>query len=338
MIPHSSIDSDADLDSFVKRLECLEGSSSECFLCAKSIDDGHYTLEHVIPAWAQHRHSLWNQRLVLLNGTEIPYRQLTVPCCDDCNEIRLRSLEDSLSQTVEVGYKAVKALPKERLYLWLSKIFFGILYKELFLLLDRSNPSGPTIVTSEFLRYYSGLRFFLQQAREKVRLIDFTPGSIFVFPMQRLPDPRKEWDLWDNVETHFIGCRVGKVALLAALGDGGAQQYYEQDFADIEDMPLHPLQFRELCALVSYRSSLATRTPKHITFQGSPHQVWQMPLGGMSLKPLFEEGSPADYAAFLQHYTQVPLEHVFEPPSKVRTWLRSSQGEPYFLDVEHYPW
>jgi hypothetical protein len=328
-----SPDRDADLKTFIKRLESLETTSSECFLCANPITDGNYTQEHVIPVWAQRRYNLWNQHLVLLNGTDIPYRQLTVPCCDDCNGNRLHPIEDSLSQTVELGKNAVKALPQSILFLWLAKIFFGILYKELFLLLDRSDPNGSAIVTSEFLRQYKTQRFFLQQARSKVRLMDFSPGSFFVFEMQPMPKRELEWDLCDNVDTQFIACRVGKVAMLASLGDGGAQQYLDDEFSDIRDMPLHPLQFRELCAQISYRSSLATRVPKYITIQGSPHQVHQMPLGGMSMKPLFETGDAQAYAAFLQHYTEAPMNYLFEPPDKVRTWLRKPSGEPNFMDV-----
>jgi hypothetical protein len=337
MSANSLPDSDRDLQAFVQRLEGLELANAECFLCANPITDGCYTQEHFIPAWVQRRHNLWNQRLVLLNGTDIPYRQLTVPCCDDCNRNRLRPIEDSLSQTIDFGYRAVKAIPQERLFLWLSKIFFGILYKELFLLLDRSDPAGPAIITPDFLRCYNTQRFFLQQAREKVRLVDFSPGSVFVFPMQRLPSPEQEWDLLDNVDTQFIGCRVSGVSLFASLGDGGAQQFYEDEFADIRDMPLHPLQFRELCAWFSYRSSLATRIPKYITIEGSPHHVHQMPLGGLSMKPLFEEGDAQVYAAFLHHYTRVPWEYVFEPPDRVRTWLRTPRGQPFFMDVQQYP-
>lgn len=223
------------------------------------------------------------------------------------------------------------------MFLWLAKIFFGILYKELFLLLDRSDPSGPAIITPDFLRCYNTQRFFLQQAREKVRLVDFSPGSVFVFPMQPLPSREQEWDLCDNVDTQFIGCRVGKVALLASLGDGGAQQYCKDEYADIKNMPLHPVQFRELCAEFSYRSSLATRVPKYVTIQGSPHQVHQAPLGGFSMKPLFEQGEPETYAGFLHQYTQVPMAYLFEPPDKVRTWLRKPSGEPNYMDVAQYP-
>lgn len=337
MSTNTPSDTDNNLQQLIERLESLELTNSECFLCARSITSGNYTQEHVIPAWAQRRHNLWNQLLVLLNGTEIPYRQLVVPCCYDCNRDHLGPIEDSLSQAVARGHKAVKAIPQRLLFLWLSKIFFGILYKELFLLLDRTDPAGTAIVTPDFLRYYKTLRFFLQQAREKVRLIDFSPGSVFVFPMQSIATPDQEWDLCDNIETQFIGCRVGKVALLAALADGGAQQNFEEEFEDIQDLALHPLQFRELCAQVSYMSTLATRVPKYIFQEGSPHLMHQLPIGGLSMKPLFETSDPAAYAAFLHHYTEVPLEYLFDPPYKVRTWLRTSQGGPHFMDVQQYP-
>lgn len=113
MAPNQPPDPDTDLQMLLKRLEALELANAECFLCADPIIDGHYTQEHVIPAWAQRRHNLWNQRLVLLNATDIPYRQLTVPCCDDCNRNHLRPIEDSLSQTVEHGHKAVRAIPED---------------------------------------------------------------------------------------------------------------------------------------------------------------------------------------------------------------------------------
>lgn len=62
-----------------------------------------------------------------------------------------------------------------------------------------------------------------------------------------------------------------------------------------------------------------------------------MPLGGLSLKPLFEEEEPERYATFLHHYTQVPMEYLFEPPTKVRTWLWGPGGEPNYMDVSEYP-
>jgi hypothetical protein len=188
---------------------------TQCFLCAADLKTtGH----------AQRRFDQWDQRVVLLNGTSIAYRQLTVPCCPDCNKDRLKPIEDSLAQTVGSGRMAVLALGPKLLFLWLGKIFYWILYRELLLLADRRDSTSSTIITADFLRQYEIHRFFLQQARELVELKDFQPGSLFVFDAQALPNRRLEWDMLDNVETMFIGIRVGRVALFGILGDGGGNR------------------------------------------------------------------------------------------------------------------
>lgn len=331
------IDNGEEFKDLIARLSDFSGARNRCFLCGHSIEAGNYTDEHVVPAWAQRRHDLWNQQLTLLNGTGLFYRNLTVPCCDECNGTHLKPLEDTLAQTVDVGVDAVRAIDRNLLFLWLGKIFYGILFKELQLLADRADPAAGTILTPEDIDRYRMHRFFLQQARDRVRLLDFEPGSVFVFPMQNLPSRRMEWDLVDNIDTMFIGVRVGKVGFLAALADGGAQQLYEQHFDDIRDLPLHPLQFRELCAYVSYSSSLATRTPKYVIMGSQPHSVLQMPLGGLSLKPLFEGWDSEIYGRFLSFYTGQPFEQMFAPPNMNWTCVYNEQQQPRFLSFDEAP-
>jgi hypothetical protein len=86
-----------------------------------------------------------------------------------------------MSGAVAIGPNTVRQLGPNTIFLWLGKILYGILYRELSLLLDRSSCDGITIATPEMLRQYETLLFFLQQAREKVKLVDFTPGSIYTF-------------------------------------------------------------------------------------------------------------------------------------------------------------
>lgn len=336
--PNNELQSgDQDLQRLFGRLGNFDCPEQSCFLCGHSVLDGNYTSEHIIPKWAQKRYELWDQQLVLWTGSSIPYRQLTVPCCDDCNKYRLKPLEDSLAATVERGRDAVLALGKQLLFLWLGKIFYGLLYKEMSLLLDRSDPAGPRIITPEFIARYKSHRLLLQQARRIVTTVGFQPGSVFVFSMQGLPRKRMEWDFCDNIDTMFIGCRVGKVGLIAALADGGAQQLEEEIYSNIQGLELHPLQFRELCARVAYLASLATRTPKYITIQSSPHQIHQMPLGGFSMKPLFEEWDQATYAQYLAHYMGKDVKSLYEPPDKVWTWLYTPEGKPQFISFQEFP-
>ena len=141
-----------EIESLIKSLEEFSAAKYRCFLCGKELFSGGYTQEHIIPRWAQKRYQLWDQQLILLNQTSIPYRQLTVPCCDECNKYRLKPIEDSLSQTVEQGKDAVRLLGDKTIFIWLGKILYGLLYKELTLLLDRSDPSAGSIITPEIIQ------------------------------------------------------------------------------------------------------------------------------------------------------------------------------------------
>jgi hypothetical protein len=223
------------------------------------------------------------------------------------------------------------------LYLWLAKVLYGIMYREVSLLTDRSSPTSGTIIDHQTLSDYEGLLFFLQEARAKIETVNFTPGSIFVFRMQRLAERQLEWDLCDNIDTLFIALHMGEVAILGVLGDGGAQQPFEEELLEFREIPLHPFQFRELCAQVAYRASLFRRSPKHITAQGAPHKVIQLPLGGFSLKPLFDEWQPDIYAQYLSHFAGVPLEMVRPRHGNVITWLYDDQMRPRRIDFKEWP-
>ncbi len=243
-----------------------------------------------------------------------------------------------MSNAVTKGPLKVRQLGSNILFLWLGKIFYGILYRELSLLLDRSSNDGITIATPEMLQNYESHLLLLQQAREKVELIDFTPGSIFVFRCQTPKEVRMQWDFCDNIDTLFIGIRMGSVGIIGVLGDGGAQMVYEEAYKDIIDFPLHPLQFREVCAHFSYRSSITTRIPKYITVSGSPHKIHQMPLGGLSAKPYFEEWRTEVYGKHLSHFTGYPYEVVYQGQGKLMSWLHDDSGALRYLDYNEFPY
>src|SRR2546430_27745 len=78
----------------------LEG---HCFLCGTLLTDDNRTDEHVIPQWLQRTHNLWQQRMHLLNGTTMPYASLKIPCCSDCNNVRLCPIEEAVSIAFAAG-------------------------------------------------------------------------------------------------------------------------------------------------------------------------------------------------------------------------------------------
>jgi len=327
------MDNDTDLQYLLNRLRNRKFDNETCFLCARSLPRYGPTVEHVIPRWTQRRFELWDQELNLLNGTSIPYRQLTVPCCEECNKYRLQPIEEMMLGAVEEGAEAVRALGSRVLFLWLGKILYGLLYREVLLPFDRRNPAAGTIVPPTSLKFFLTHLMFLQEAREKLETIDFTPGSIFIFRTQQPKNIRFQWDFLDNVGHLTIGVRLGKVGIIGALADGGAQEMEPFIPPELFQLPLHPLQFRELFASITYRATTATRTSKFITIEGVPHKTYQLPLMGFSLKPLFYEWNVAEYAKYLSWYLELPYDEVFSPPDKVLTYIVDEEQNLRFMPL-----
>jgi hypothetical protein len=122
--------------------------------------------------------------------------------------------------------------------------------------------------------------------------------------------------------------------------DGGAQQHGFAKYLDrYLSFPLHPLQFLELIAMVFYKASLFNRTPKYLTFESERAlEVVQMPLGGLSAKPLYDDWDQETYSHVLALYTGQPQTLVFDPPDRIMTWLNDSTGEPRYMDIRSLPW
>src|SRR5262245_21851225 len=125
---------------------------STCFLCGCRLGRKNRANEHVIPKWVQKKYKLANQQLHLLNGTTIPYRQLTIPCCFTCNNKHLEPLEKRMSRAVAAGASAVRTLDHHDLFLWLGKMFYGLLYRELFLPWDRAGKTRGKITNKQLLK------------------------------------------------------------------------------------------------------------------------------------------------------------------------------------------
>ena len=98
-----------------------------CFICGKFAT----TREHIIPKWIQRKYKLWDQLIGLPNDTSIPYRKLTIPICNNCNNKVLSPIESKIKNGI--------ASDKE-IWKWACKIHYGLTRKDDFLEWDLKNP------------------------------------------------------------------------------------------------------------------------------------------------------------------------------------------------------
>lgn len=301
-----------------------------CFLCGADLADGSHD-EHVFPLWLQKRYRIGHLTLTLLNGTTIPYRQLKIPCCQECNNKHLSRIEKKVERAVNEGVTAVRRLDKLTLFLWVAKLFFGILYKELLLPLDRKTRHGRRIV--ENLKGFELLHYFIQGLRipmtfQSADNLEF-PGTIFVYRVQRPDDVMMQFDFRDDVVRRTVYLRMGEVGILVAF-DAGAQAIASSHaFRRPMRRALHPLQLQELAAHLFYDAHRFNRSPMVITAASGPGGrafVFVGPIKGISNAPVFDESNPDQYAYVLSVFTGIDYSVIRPNREQVMTFLYDLDG------------
>jgi hypothetical protein len=313
----------------------LPTTYGRCMLCGADIalSPGE---EHVFAKWLQHEFALWDAKVVLLNGTSIPYRNLVVPCCTSCNTACLSKLEEAVCEAFRQSPSAFMALDERILFLWVAKMFFGLLYKELSLPLDRASPSKDTIVTEDLLRAFTAFHHLLQSARTSTSYSAGKPWSLFLARV-RLRDG-EEFYFHDNVDQVCFMMRLGGVGVIASLYDNGATGHYWRELYErTRGTTLEPIQFDELAAMVFYARRLLNRTPKTVTVwhdsEAPKPQVFSLPYMGFSAKPIFDEWNPRHYAAILHPFMSkwgFRFEDLYKPPNQVLSWIYGPNDEVRF--------
>jgi hypothetical protein len=218
---------------------------TRCFLCGAVVDRSQRSKEQVFPQWMQHEFNLWNQKLTLFNRTMIPYRQIVITCCKVCNTGPLSQLEDEVKSAFIQGADAVRQLDRERLFLWLAKFYYGLLFRDLTLAVDRSDPSLGMIMDQETLQGVGLHHLLLRRLKGQVAWKEF-PASIFIFDAMTSANKRHNFDYSDSLEQPFVTMRCNSTYLVAFLQDFGAVanlglERWSQIVA-ARSLKLHPLQ------------------------------------------------------------------------------------------------
>jgi len=302
----------------------MDFSENQCFLCGALLQEGTNSKEHVFPRWLLRRYNLWDKTITLLNGTSIPYRYLSIPCCSTCNNEYLSRLETEIELAVNNGADYIAQVEKIRLYQWIGKIFFGLLFRELTLSIDRSNPKIGPITTPEFLQEYRALHGFIQSIIKPIEFHEFFPGSLFVFEVDLIPEI-SDFDYSDNFIGMSFFIRMGNIGIIACLKDDEQVLELLSDvYQAMKNKRLHPIQFDELCAIIFYQSCLIARNSKYVSMTTTENQTTVIKLPGFSLAPVFDEWDNQQFARFLEDFWSkwgITYDEIFIPPNSFRSYL-----------------
>lgn len=309
---------------------------SKCFLCGADPTLGKG--EHIFPTWLQARFQLWDQTMHLLNGTTIPYRNLRVPACLDCNTKTLSRTERFVSELKGDDILKLDDGAKFEIARWMSKIFVSLLMKEATLLVDRRLPDAGTIFPASELDDIILLHLFIQSWRKLAvfRCIHGThPFSLYSYKLER--DARySEFNFSTNLFGKSIAIRFGDVGL-CFVGDGGLQhEIGPLGTFDLSGRTLHAAQFDEIAARVHYKAQLRDATHFYVHTE-APKDFVSMQLhvkhysgerfaGGS--RRIFRDWSDAELAIAFARYGVPDYEGLLDEEGRaVYTRLINDKGE-----------
>lgn len=235
--------------------ETVENQEVKCFLCEEVLTNKTRSEEHVIPKWMQEDYQLWNHKLGLANKTPIRYRQILIPCCKECNNVHLKTMEEEFQKTIYRSNRTLDELSDLTIMQWAAKVLYGIIYKERSLPLDRTGREAGTIWDDGILSFFGELRLFLLSVREPtVFACEGTdlPATIYKFNAQwsRGMDAVEMFDLMTSIAGRALAIRIKNRAYVIVF-DGGLQQLFPAPIAGlVGENSLHPQQFKELAAYI----------------------------------------------------------------------------------------
>lgn len=314
--------------------------SGKCFLCGCQPTSGGG--EHVIPKWLQKRFDLWDDKLVLLNGSFLPYRNLRVPACAKCNGEILSSTEGCVSRLSAADISNWTASDSYEVGRWMAKILLGFLYKEATLLRDRRNPALGTIFPPHAMDEMFLLHLLVQSWRKKIQfrtLHTQHPFTLYVYPLSRDPN-YGEFNLSTNIFGKSICMRFGDLGF-AFVGDGGLQHEMENlGPYRLARQHLHPIQFDELAARIHYKSTLRDATHRYVNSEDPKTFLFQqtavVPYSKHKLSDgsdrVFQQWSDEELAKMFERYNVPGFEHLINEAGEASyTRLVDERGQKLSL-------
>lgn len=319
-------------------------SRNTCFLCGLRLTGTTRSDEHVFPQWLLQRFQLHNATLTLLNGTQIPYRQMTIPCCRICNNTHLSVIESRVRNVVE-GHAPLDSLDDETIFVWLGKIFYGILYREVLLPMDRTGKVPGAIFSTESMQNFRMLHTFMQTVRIPISFDAMHasfPASIFAFKLQEPKTMKAKFDFRDSLVGLSVFIRMGSIGFIGVFDTGAVSFEFSHLYRKYRRFRLHPVQFEELGAAVFYKASLFDRVPK-LMIASSPRRAYQItvfPLQGLSTRPVFQQWDTTQFAPILAEFVGAKVEQLLPAGASVTaTFMRGPKSERYQkIDIRKSPY
>ncbi|MCA8833083.1 hypothetical protein [Hymenobacter pini] len=315
--------------------EGMRFSMHQCFLCGTPTSPPQDTVP-VFAEWLMMRYNLQERQIKLLDMSIVQYQHLRIACCPRCRTQHVEPLEARVELASREGLQGFRQLDEQTLFLWLGKMFYGVLVTELLTEMDPlAKPQYPLAENAQLLRRFQAFYQPFQALRVPMEYEDFTPGSLFILEAAPEKDTIPfEYD--DDLSTIAFSIKLDETVLVACLVDNGIiRQAMRRVYQDAY-RPLHPVQIAEFKARVYYAAYLLNVVPDYYPRALKPgdQEVVMDTLIDDVTGDIFNPWENSAYAQSLLEMWkrwQIPLTDILSNPAEPLSFLYDADGEPRHL-------
>lgn len=231
-------------------LQIEEDFSQKCVMCRENLTEETKTVEHIYPKWLQKQFGLWDKKLVFPNGSSMPYRQITVPCCKACNGGIMSEWEKQVGNAVSKGYDSFINLDEEIIAWWVYKLYYTKLVKELSLKNDLKNPDSEMMFTNQLLSEYKPIYYYMCELLKGTKFVCPKPYELYVY--RTAAD--NSFDYLDDISRHVVYIKMNDILVVCALDSFSFfNMQYEREIRGLNALErVEPIQALELFAKIVY--------------------------------------------------------------------------------------
>lgn len=282
--------------------ENLYFSDKSCFLSGEDLTHADETLS-VFPEWILDRFDYRDRKFTLMDTVNsTTYGALKLPCSPSV-KLALDVLDEEVKAAFDQGYEGMKALDSHRLFLWIGRIVYGVLFLEIQHEQKRSQDRGKEFGMSPVLKQrYSLFHLMLQSLISPVYFKEgLKPWSISIV---KLKYSQEVFNHRDDAINLIFSLGINGFGIIACLQDNGVLTAEHQDILDkAGDTELHPIQFEELCARFLYSNYLLQAFPKFdLDFTDERVTIEALPVVAEPNKALFSVWDNTMFEQVLEDY------------------------------------
>ncbi len=289
--------------SLFNPFETLHFQETTCFLTGEDLPSSDHKIS-VFPDWILDRFSLREERFKMLDQvTAIHYSEVKLPCSEEVKKV-FHELDMEIKEAFEAGYQGVKNIPGERLFLWMGKFVYGVLYNDLILEISRSakRTNGKGFQLSTYLKQrFAKFHLMLQSLMVPMEFKGVKPWSLEIVKLKYSKDIFNYKDEPTNLN---FSLGMNGFGIVACLQDSGAVEHKEKNLLDkIGEKTLHPIQFEELTARFLYSNYLLkNRGNNKIEVEEDKVIIESIPAEETADDPLFAPWDDDMFAQVLAGY------------------------------------